>query len=59
MNELLYRQLPRQLAPACREVYPTYRDFISSVAVRGGVVEACPDQVSASTKTEGWRSMNR
>ena len=45
LNELLYRQLPRQLSPACREVYPSYRDFVSAIAIRGGVVEACPDMV--------------
>ena len=53
LNELLYRQLPRQLAPSCREVFPSYRDFISALAVRGGVVEACPDQVCVWGGEEG------
>ncbi|GAX77423.1 hypothetical protein CEUSTIGMA_g4868.t1 [Chlamydomonas eustigma] len=48
INELLYRQLPKHLSLACREVYPTYRDFMSAVAARGGVIEACPDVVMGS-----------
>lgn len=48
LNDLLLKQLPRALSIACREVYPTYRDFLSALAARGGVVEACPDQVVGS-----------
>lgn len=48
MNELLYRQLPRKLQLAGKEVYPTYRDYISALAVRGGVIEACPSRVVGS-----------
>ena len=48
LNDLLLKQLPRALSIASREVYPTYRDFLSALAARGGVVEACPDQVVGS-----------
>lgn len=45
LNELLFRQLPRQLGlPSSKEAcYPTYRDFIAALAERGGSMEACPE----------------
>ena len=55
LNEFLYRQLPKQLAlPSSKDVlYPTYRDFISALADKGGIVEACPDGlVTGSPRAE-------
>lgn len=55
LNEFLYRQLPKQLAlPASKDfLYPTYRDFISALAEKGGIIEACPDGlVTGSPRAE-------
>lgn len=48
LYELLYRQLPRRLHLACRDSYPTYREYVSAIARRGGVLEACPHMAVGS-----------
>ncbi|KAG2501161.1 hypothetical protein HYH03_000976 [Edaphochlamys debaryana] len=48
LYELLFRQLPRRLHLACRDSYPTYRDYISALARRGGVLEGCPHMAVGS-----------
>ncbi|KXZ47062.1 hypothetical protein GPECTOR_38g299 [Gonium pectorale] len=48
MYELLFRQLPRRLQLACRDSYPTYRDYMSALARRGGVLEGCPHMAVGS-----------
>ncbi|GFR40108.1 hypothetical protein Agub_g662, partial [Astrephomene gubernaculifera] len=48
LYELLFRQLPRRLHLASRDSYPTYRDYISTLARRGGVLEGCPHMAVGS-----------
>ncbi|KAL6746704.1 hypothetical protein V8C86DRAFT_1820156 [Haematococcus lacustris] len=48
LNELLLRQLPRKLALAARDVYPSYRDYIHALGSRGGLVEVAPHCVVGS-----------
>ncbi|GLC34485.1 hypothetical protein PLESTB_001256000 [Pleodorina starrii] len=48
LYELLFRQLPRRLHLACRDSYPTYRDYVGSLAARGGVLEGCPHMAVGS-----------
>ncbi|GLI64066.1 hypothetical protein VaNZ11_007230 [Volvox africanus] len=48
LYELLFRQLPRRLHLACRESYPTYRDYVTALARRGGVLEGCPHMAVGS-----------
>ncbi|KAG2448854.1 hypothetical protein HYH02_006205 [Chlamydomonas schloesseri] len=48
MYELLFRQLPKRLHLACRDSYPTYRDYVTSLARRGGVLEGCPHMAVGS-----------
>ena len=43
LSELLSKQLPHKLTMAAKEVYRSYRSYISALAERGGVIEACPD----------------
>ncbi|EFJ52332.1 hypothetical protein VOLCADRAFT_102998 [Volvox carteri f. nagariensis] len=48
LYELLFRQLPRRLHLTCRESYPTYRDYVTTLARRGGVLEGCPHMAVGS-----------
>ncbi|KAG2432871.1 hypothetical protein HXX76_008603 [Chlamydomonas incerta] len=48
LYELLFRQMPKRLHLACRDSYPTYRDYVTSLARRGGVLEGCPHMAVGS-----------
>ena len=39
---------PPRLHLACRDSYPTYRDYVTSLARRGGVLEGCPHMAVGS-----------
>eukprot|EP00198_Chlamydomonas_reinhardtii_P001024 XP_001690359.1 predicted protein [Chlamydomonas reinhardtii] len=40
--------MPKRLHLACRDSYPTYRDYVTSLARRGGVLEGCPHMAVGS-----------